>query len=134
MRFAILGALILAGCGPDGPKLVAVGGTVKTKDRTPIGGATVRFVPDAAKNVTGLASVAVTDADGRFELKYDGTPGAVAGWHKVTVAPPNDRTPPAGKVAAPKMIPARYSSETKTPLEFEVKPGQSNVYEIVIEN
>jgi hypothetical protein len=80
-----LGVLALAGCG--GMKLAPVSGVV-TLDGVPYPNAVVSFQPVGGQGNEnpGRGSVAVTDAQGKFTLKYDNEePGAVVGKHVVRV-------------------------------------------------
>ena len=76
----VLTALVIAGCGDGGPKLVKAGGAVKYKD-APLAEADVVFVPDEG----GQPSIGRTDEDGRFTLQTSGRPGAPVGMHKVSI-------------------------------------------------
>jgi len=92
MRIHALSALllslpVLAGCGVSPPALVPVKGKLTLNGR-PLKGATVVFTPDRAKGGRGPQSFAVTTDDGTFTLGTKDGPGAAAGWHLVTVAPP----------------------------------------------
>jgi hypothetical protein len=84
LRIAALFTLILllaSGCS-SGPRVVAVKGTA-TRGGQPLKNLLLTFYPDG----DGRPSSAQTDADGRFDLKYDkDTLGATAGKHKVVVA------------------------------------------------
>src|SRR5688572_7259469 len=90
LGFALLPPLaLLAGCGSgSGPTTVIVTGTV-TMDGKPLAGANVVFHPlDGAE--TALASQAVTDAEGRFELTTHAgggkfKPGASPGSYIVAI-------------------------------------------------
>ncbi len=87
----LLSLPILAGCGTNPPALVPVKGKLTLNGR-PLKGATVVFTPDRAKGGRGPQSFAVTADDGTFALGTKDGPGATAGWHQITVAPPaNDR-------------------------------------------
>ena len=79
----------LAGCGSNPPPQVPVKGKLTLNGR-PLRGATVVFTPDRAKGGRGPQSYAVTGDDGAFALATTEGPGAVAGWYRVTVAPPPD--------------------------------------------
>jgi len=79
------GIILLAGCG--GPKVVPVSGKV-TVDGKPFKDLVVTFQPLGGKGNEnpGRGSSAVTDAEGKFDLVYDGTsPGAVVGKHRVQI-------------------------------------------------
>src|SRR5579871_1652202 len=77
---AALALALLAGCGDDGPKVVKVTGQV-TRGGKPVPNLALSFTP-----AVGRPSWGVTDADGRYNLKYTNTrDGAEVGTHKVTV-------------------------------------------------
>lgn len=71
---------VLAGCGPGGPRLVPVTGTV-TLDGKPVADAGVMFKPSG--NLP--PATANTDAQGHFSLVTLNRPGAVLGEHQVSI-------------------------------------------------
>lgn len=76
-----VGFALLVGCGPSGPAMVPVSGTV-TLDGTPVEGASVMLAPTA----TGRPAQGTTDAAGKFQLTTDKPgDGAVEGEYEVTV-------------------------------------------------
>lgn len=79
------------------------------------------------KTVTGKRAMAMTGPDGRFVLHRQGmgnTAGAIIGDYIVRIyADSDDETLP--------VIPSRYSSSSA--IEFQVKPGQPNSFEMDIE-
>jgi len=78
--------LLAAGCG-SGPNFVKVSGVV-TLNGKPYPNAVVSFQPVGSKENPnpGEGSVAITDANGRFELKTrSGQNGAVVGQHRVRI-------------------------------------------------
>mgnify|MGYP001579663285 CR=1 FL=1 len=73
-------AVVLAGCGPSGPRVVRVNGTLTHKGK-PVQSALLNFLPDK-----GRQSWAITDANGRFKINYDEhQDGAVVGNHRVWI-------------------------------------------------
>ena len=124
--------LLLSGCGA--PAYVPVRGVV-TLDGLPVAGAAVTFSPVEP----GEASVAVTDADGKFAIKtaHDQV-GAVAGKYRVTVfraemvkLRPGERSPP-GDIALEGhrmewLVPQQYSRFDTSGLEIEVRPNLPEV-------
>lgn len=76
----LLAAIVVAGCGDGGPKLVPAGGTVKYKGK-PIAGATVSLLYEDGNMASG-----VTNEEGKFTLTTGGRPGAPMGKAKVSVA------------------------------------------------
>ncbi len=108
--FALLASL--SGCqGPAAPKLLAVHGQAKYKQR-PLSGATICFIPDITKgNRDGLQATGQTAEDGSFTLQtYPHGDGVMPGFYKVTCIV-------FGGVA----VPQKYRNATQTPLVVEVK-------------
>lgn len=112
------------GCGPSGPELGRVEGTV-TLDGKPLTGARVCFYPEAG----GRTAEAVTDQQGHYVLSYtrEGT-GAVAGVNKVSISTYeepvslDDGTKQGG---VPEKVPAKYN--TQSTLTREVKTGRQTI-------
>lgn len=121
----------VTGCGKPAPPflkdLVPVTGVV-TLDGKPLDNATVTFM--ASEGVSRF-SAATTDADGRYELKTEGSyTGALPGKYSVTVSklvlpdgtlPPPDVAPM--DVGAKEMVPDRYSGVTEVTLGADVPTG-----------
>lgn len=124
---SVVALALLAGCGA--PKVVPVSGVVKV-DGQPCKNVVVRFQPAGGEDAPdpGHASLAVTDADGRFTLVYDGErPGALVGRHRVRIFPQLDGNTEATvldrrmRVEKPPTIPAEWNeSSTK---EYDVPAG-----------
>ncbi len=118
-----IGFLLILAAGCDrAVTLVKVRGKV-TLNGQPLRAGTVVFAPDEEHGVHGPLSYAVLDQDGGFELKTDDGPGAVRGWHRVTVAPPPDSTDLIVGLE-------RYRNPDTSGLRFEVKSGQDNSFTI----
>jgi hypothetical protein len=103
--------LLLAGCGPSGPELAPVNGTVKLDGR-PLENADVVFQPEDARS----PSYGRTGPDGRYELGYKrGVAGALVGKHTVSIRVSSEvvRNPP------------RISPVER---RVEVKSGEDNVF------
>ena len=140
-------AAILIGCsggntaGYKGPKPVPAKGKVSYKNQ-PVEGATVSFLGSRA-------AIAVTDASGEFILTtVTSGDGAVPGDHKVTVtkivAPPSAakkagnmsmedaakaaQEPPAAKPLS--LLPDKYASAESSGLQYTVKSGDKNEFNI----
>ena len=133
------------GCGPSGPPLGTVSGTV-TMDGKPLENALVTFTPVEP----GRGSTGVTDASGKYELAFIDGKGATVGSHKVSVTSAPKAAAPAkeirsdspeymnqgssadyDKAKVKETIPAKYN--TASTLTFEVKAG-SNTYDIPLES
>src|SRR6187401_2840791 len=79
----------LGGCGSGGRKIVPVSGVVKVNG-VPASNLVVSFQPlgGESEENPGRGSSAVTDAEGRYALVYDGEkPGALTGKHRVRIFP-----------------------------------------------
>jgi hypothetical protein len=127
----ILFGAILAGCdsSPAGPETVAVTGTVTFRG-SPVEGANVIFQPLDESDST-LASQAVTDRNGRFELtthvgagKFK--PGIVPGKYAVTITK-LDTASISSTAAPPKnMLPQKYANSNTSGLTANVSSAESN--------
>jgi hypothetical protein len=120
------GALLLAwaaGCGGGDGERVPVQGQVFYRGR-PLAGGTIVFTPDPERGGSGPLAVAEVGADGHYSLRTDGKPGAVPGWHRVTVAP----TAPAAEPAP--ALPRRYTDPETSGLSREVQPGRANFIDL----
>src|SRR5262245_49337692 len=89
------GLVVAAGCG-GGPKAIPVSGTA-TLDGQPLEGFLISFNPDAAKgNSAQVQCAGRIGGDGRYSLTTDDgskqKPGAPAGWYKVTISSPDDKS------------------------------------------
>jgi hypothetical protein len=129
----ILLCLTVAGCGGSKTKFTEpVEGTL-TWGKTPIAGVRIQFVPQSGKGDQPTISSATTDENGFFSLKRDdnGKPGAVVGKHKVVVMAgrpgtgPRSRDDDAKDEPSGTNLPPKFSSATNTPLEVEVKMGET---------
>lgn len=122
---ALVGVLLMLGAGCDRPPtLIKVRGQV-TLNGQPLRSGTVVFAPDEERGVHGPLSYAVLDEKGGFELTTDNGPGAVAGWHRVTVAPPPES---ADLIVGLE----RYRNPDLSGLRYEVKAGQENNFTIAL--
>lgn len=111
------------GCGPGGPEIASVEGTV-TMDGKPLENASVVFTPP-----NGRPAGARTDAEGHYVLNFSGgRQGAIPGENRVQISTLRDPFPDGkgGVVPAqPETVPIRYNQESE--LTFNVVDGQKNV-------
>jgi hypothetical protein len=115
------GLLVLAaGCGSGETERVPVYGQVYYRGQ-PLAGGTLVFTPDTERGGRGPLALAEIGADGRYSLRTDGQPGAVPGWHRVTVAPSG--ADPAG-------LPRHYRDPERSGLSREVRPDRANVIDL----
>jgi hypothetical protein len=115
--------LLAAGCGGSADQTAEVQGRVFYQGK-PLDGGTVVFAPDPSRGGSGPLATAEIQPDGRYQLKTGDKPGAVPGWHRVTVAPAG----PAG--AATRTLPAHFRDPDLSGQRYEVKPGQENTIDL----
>jgi len=138
--FLIAAAAVLAAAGcTHSSGLVPVSGKVTYKGQ-PVAGATIVFMGGESTR----PATAVSQPDGSYSLMTLDAKGVVPGEYMVVVtktdAPPVTAEPPSMEEAAksanrpplpPKeLLPSKYGDPTKTPLKFEVKPGQKNRFDL----
>jgi hypothetical protein len=125
-----------AGCGGPKHEFAEVTGKV-TLDDQPLPGVMVRFYPlsDAAEQLP--YATAMTDDAGVYRLtSQTGEPGALVGRNRVVVHWPSrdlleaeGRRPPT----ASQRIPLRYTVAADSPLEFEVKGGGPQTFDLPLQ-
>ncbi len=119
----LVAPLFAAGCGKgDAPKLAAARGTVHYRG-VPLQGGFIVFTPDAERGGSGPLAQAELGTDGTFTLQTESQPGAVPGWHRVTI----------GTLDAASALPARYRNPELSQQSHEVKPDVVNVFDIRLE-
>jgi hypothetical protein len=118
---------LLTGCG-GGTKVTQVTGRVTLADGAVPTGVYVMFLDDVNKR----SPSGIVGADGRYTLTTDKPDdGAPPGVYKISFAPPspadsNDPTPPTP-------FHDKYLSVSTSGLEREVKPGQTNEFDFVLD-
>lgn len=127
---ALMGLSFVLGCGPSGPEIARVEGTV-TMDGKPVAGAMVLFVP-----IGGRPSGAETDANGRYVLEFGsaGRKGAIPGMNRVEINTARLAYEKDGKnfPAVKESIPAQYNRHTN--LEFNVEKGKKNTADFALKS
>jgi hypothetical protein len=116
--------LLAAGCGgATDEETVEVQGRVFYRGK-PLAGGTIVFVPDESRGGAGPLARSEVGPDGRYRLRSGDRPGAVPGWHRITVAA-------AGAPgAASRALPPRYSDPELSGQCHEVKAGQQNTIDL----
>jgi hypothetical protein len=107
----VLLGLAVAGCGHD-DKLTPVHGQVFYHDQ-PLAGGTIVFTPDPERGGHGPLAYGEVGPDGRYTLHTGDTPGAVPGWHRITIAPVGQ--------ASTSDLPRKYSDPQQSGLLREIK-------------
>jgi len=111
-------ALTLTACGRNDSGLYEVKGRL-THQGEPIHSMLIYFVPEDTANHP--ESYAITDEQGRFEMKVVSTPGVAPGKHTVYVQDP--KAVQGGKTSTASSYQAvlkKYGSEETSPLTMEV--------------
>jgi hypothetical protein len=143
LAVSFMGAMAI-GCGGGGVSgTVPVSGKVSYKGQ-PVAGAIVTFTGGGEGS---RPAVAVSEADGTYKLKTLESDGALPGKYKVTViktettaesAPVSmeDAAKQSGKAAAAakELLPPKYANGAETPLQFEVKSGVANTFDLPLED
>jgi hypothetical protein len=123
---------IVFGCGSaeELPETASVRGSVTLRGQPLLGG-TITFQPQQIEQ--GNPGYADVQPDGTYRVTtYRANDGAVLGPHTVTVEVfPGQRGGPESGLPGsesklPSPIPARYRDPAKSPLKFEVKPGDNS--------
>jgi hypothetical protein len=130
VRWLTLAAGLLAGgCGEAGTSpLAPVRGKVFYKGQTLTTG-TIVFAPDAVRGTQGALAQADIQTDGSYTMKSGNHPGAVVGWHRVTVlAIEMPASPPPGQsFSVPRsLLPEKYRDPELSGLTCEVKANKDN--------
>lgn len=118
-------AVVVTGCGAEGPPLGKVSGTVQYEG-APLADARVVFRPEQ-----GRTSVGTTDADGVYTLEFTpGRGGALLGEHVVSITWENPNAPEPDQVAAGRsaekptvILPPAYN--TRSTLRATVVAGEN---------
>lgn len=118
-------AVVLAGCGPNGPKLYKAVGTV-TYNNQPVDGAQVNFLYDDGSIANGF-----TDSAGKFQVSYLGRPdGAALGKGKVGVAKAAAGSTGASLAAAPD----KPSTEEEHKAKMKAKEAEMDIMKSTLGN
>ncbi|MDX1945494.1 MAG: hypothetical protein SFU86_08795 [Pirellulaceae bacterium] len=128
-------ALLATGCGPRNPPTYPVTGKVTLEDGTPLAGAQVEFEGKTPAGETINAS-GETGPDGVYMLTtFEKGDGAVAGEHRVIVAPPANVTPSNFSGPPPRdIIDRKFRSYESSGLSFTVQPPPAkNEYDITVQ-
>ncbi len=136
--FRFLSALLVLvplGCGSGTSPLAEVSGTVSYQGERLQGG-TIVFTPDASRGTHGSLALGKIQSDGHFTLYTKNDPGAVPGWHRITIVSfEATLTETQGQeMISPRMIlPQKYQSPTTSGLVREVKANEPNVIDLELE-
>ncbi|MCY3009891.1 MAG: carboxypeptidase regulatory-like domain-containing protein [Planctomycetota bacterium] len=127
--FLMIALMLQVGCGPSGPDIARVQGTV-TMDGKPLPNAIIMFVP-----VGGRPSVSETDANGKYVLEFSGgRKGAIPGINRVEINTGRLAYEKDGKnyPAVKESVPVQYNRLTT--LEFNVEAGKNNTADFALKS
>ncbi|MBI3463288.1 MAG: carboxypeptidase regulatory-like domain-containing protein [Planctomycetes bacterium] len=114
---------LICGCGPGGPEIASVEGTV-TMDGKPLANAAVVFIPE-----NGRPAGATTDSQGHYVLNFtSGRKGAIPGKNSIRITTLRDAGEDENGNPIPaqrETVPMKYNAASE--LTFEVKEGEKNV-------
>lgn len=117
---------LLTGCG--GPGVTQVTGRVTLADGKVPTGVYVMFMDD----VNGRSPSGMVEADGRYTLTTEKPgDGAFPGVYKISFAPPSPAD--SSQPTPPTPFHDKYLRVSTSGLEREVKPGQTNEFDFVLE-
>jgi hypothetical protein len=129
-RIAVIGvvaALLAAGCHREAPPgQTTVRGHVSFQGG-PLAGGRVVFAPDRERGGAGKPISAEIAGDGRFHLGTGEGPAIPSGWYRVAIAP----SPQVQSQAT--SFPPSLARPDRSGLIREVRPGQDNVFDFLIE-
>lgn len=124
-------AIIWGGCSKQkGPATAQVTGTVML-DGVPVEGANVLFAPPVGSDDARLASQAVTDSTGRYQLQtHIGggkfKPGVVPGKYDITIVK-LDTAAIKNMLSPPKnLLPTKYADPKTSQLKADIVEGKPN--------
>jgi hypothetical protein len=125
--FLLIGIALLvvasSGCGPGGPDIASVEGTV-TMNGKPLPNAAVVFIPE-----NGRPAGATTDSEGHYVLNFTtGRKGAIPGKNSIRITTLRDAGEDENGKPVPgskETIPMEYNIAST--LTFTVKDGEKNV-------
>jgi hypothetical protein len=98
----------------------------------PLAGGTIVFTPDPERGGRGPLATGEIGSDGRYSLRTGETPGAVPGWHKVTIAPPFSADPTAPDPGGAE-LPRKYGDPEQSGLLREIKAGKAAEQDFYLE-
>lgn len=115
--------LLLAGCGPSGPRTYKIPGRLVYEDNSPVPGASVVLqtkVDEKLISARGLVS-----PDGKFELTtFQDGDGVVAGEHQVAITP---LPIPDGNKPMQPLVPGNYGDFNTSGLRTSVTPETKEI-------
>jgi hypothetical protein len=97
----------------------------------PVAGGLVVFSPDRERGEAGKPISAEISPDGKFQLKIGGSAAIPPGWYRVAIAPAPNATTILASVSS--AFPPQLARPDKSGLIRQVKPGQENLFEFIIE-
>ncbi len=112
---------VSVGCEGGADELAPVSGQVFYRGQ-PLAGGTIVFAPDPERGGHGPLACGAIGPDGRYALCSEGRHGAVAGWHRITIAPTD--------FSGDTPLPRHYSDPEHSGLSREVQAGKPNAIDL----
>ena len=124
----------ILGCGSSETPLAPVTGVV-TYQGEPLPRGTIVFTPDTSRGTRGPIALGKIEADGKYTLYTKNDPGAVSGWHVITiVAVEEPMNASLNNAARPRMLlPQKYQSPSSSGLVREVKTNEPNIIDFELD-
>jgi hypothetical protein len=126
---------LVSGCGWGKESFALVRGKIFYQGM-PVRMGTVVFAPDVLRGTTGPLAQAEIQPDGSYVLETKGVPGAVPGWHRVTILSleSSPTIGPDGDFVQPRsLVPEKYGDPELSGLSREVRGGQENCIDFELE-
>jgi hypothetical protein len=116
--------LMLAGCSNKPTALNHVAGKVYYKG-VPLPEGLIVFTPDTTRGESGKIAFSKIQQDGSYLINTGDTPGATAGWYRVTIAALSGSL--TSYDSAPiSLVPDKYRDPQLSQLQCEVKASRDN--------
>ena len=119
---------LAAGCTSEQPQFKPVHGKVLYHG-TALTQGTIVFAPDTSRGYRGPLSYAAIEADGSYTLQGEDHPGALVGFHRVTISSvsPTAQLLPGQRFAVPlSVLPEKYRDPERSGLACEIKGDREN--------
>ena len=118
---------LVAGCNGASSPPAPVAGNVSFRGM-PLRGGTIVFIPDASRGNSGSLVRGAIQSDGSYRLQGEnGSPGAPAGWYRVTILAIDGFAYAGNAAYVPRsLLPDKYRDPDLSGLGCEVKPGHDN--------
>lgn len=125
--------IAFVGCGPSGPAIVPVSGTVKFHDGKPVTSGVIEFSPESG----GPGARAKIGPDGSFTLKTGDRSGATVGIHKIVIVQvflADGAAAHVGSNHTANVVHPKYAKFESSGLIRDVKLTGENNFQIIVDS